>query len=36
LLGLVRDIDIQAVTVEAEVEGDEEELPDDWDKILLE
>ena len=33
LLGLVKDNDIFAVTVQAEVEGEEEELPDGWDAI---
>jgi hypothetical protein len=32
-LGYVKDKDIYAVTVQEEVEGDEEDLPDGWDKI---
>jgi hypothetical protein len=32
-LGYVRDKDILAITVEPEVEGDEEELPQGWDAI---
>lgn len=34
VLGLVKDKDLQAVTVEAEIEGDEEALPDGWDKVV--
>jgi hypothetical protein len=33
MLGFVKDNDIYAVTALAEVEGDEEELPEDWDAI---
>jgi hypothetical protein len=33
LLGLVKDQDILAITVQPEVEGKEEELPDGWDAI---
>jgi hypothetical protein len=33
-LGFVKDKDIFAVTVEPEVEGDEEELPEGWDAIV--
>jgi hypothetical protein len=33
LLGFVKDKDIYAVTALAEVEGDEEELPEGWDAI---
>ena len=33
LLGFVKDKDIQAVTVEEELDGEEEDLPDGWDKI---
>jgi hypothetical protein len=33
LLGLVKDQDILAITVQPEVEGEEEELPDSWDAI---
>jgi hypothetical protein len=34
LLGLVKDKDIRAVTVEPEVEGDDEEFAEGWDAIL--
>lgn len=33
LLGFVKDSDIFAITVQPEVEGEEEELPDGWDAI---
>ena len=33
LLGLVKDKDIHAVTVEAEVDGDDEEFAEGWDAI---
>jgi len=33
LAGLVKDKDIQAVTVQAEVDGEEEDLPNGWDTI---
>jgi hypothetical protein len=32
-LGYVRDKDVLAVAVLSDVEGDEEELPDQWDAI---
>jgi hypothetical protein len=35
LLGLVKDKDITAVTALAEIEGDEEELEENWDSIML-
>jgi hypothetical protein len=34
LLGLVMDKDIYAVTLLAEIKGDEEELEEGWDAIL--
>ena len=34
LLGLVKNNDILAVTCEAEVEGDEEELQEGWDSVI--
>jgi hypothetical protein len=33
LAGFVKDEDIQAVTVEAEMDGEEQELPLGWDSI---
>jgi hypothetical protein len=33
-LGFVKDKDIFAITIEPEVEGDEEELPEGWDAIV--
>jgi hypothetical protein len=35
LLGFVKDRDICAVTVQPEVEGEEEELPEGWDAITV-
>ena len=35
LLGFVKDKDIYAVTVQPEVEGEEEELPEGWDTITV-
>ena len=34
LLGYVKDNDIMAVTVQPEVAGDEEDLPEAWDAIM--
>ena len=34
-LGYVKDNDVKAVTILPEVEGEEEELGDDWDAILF-
>ena len=33
-LGFVKDKDIFAITIEPEVESDEEELPEEWDAIV--
>jgi hypothetical protein len=35
LLGFVKDKDIHAVTVQPEVEGEGEELPEGWDTITV-
>jgi hypothetical protein len=32
---LVKDQDISAITVQAKVEGDEQELPEGWDAIIV-
>jgi hypothetical protein len=34
-LGFVKDQDISAITVEPELEGDEQALPDGWDAIVV-
>ena len=34
-LGYVEDQDVKAVTVQAEVDGDEELLEEGWDKIVV-
>jgi len=34
LLGYVKDNDIMAITVQPEVAGDEEDLPEGWDAIM--
>ena len=34
LLEFLKPKDLHAVTIEAEVEGEEEELPDGWDSIF--
>ena len=31
----MKDQDISAITVQAEVEGDEQELPEGWDAIIV-
>lgn len=33
-MGYVKDSDVKAVTGKAEIEGDEEELPEGWDNII--
>jgi hypothetical protein len=35
-LGYVEDEDVKSVTVEPELEGEEEPLEDGWDKIIIE
>lgn len=33
LAGLVKDQDVHAVTIEKEIEGEDEEMPEGWDAI---